>query len=238
MKTVKFDHPKYVGDPRNAVKIFNEKEVDELALLDITATPERRAPDFDLIEEIVSEAFMPVAYGGGITNEEDARKIVALGVEKILVNTVAAERPELISQLADGLGSQSVVVSIDVRIRRRGQREVYVRSAADRTKLDPVEYAIRAEQLGAGELLLTSVDRDGTQEGYDVDLIRSVTEAVSIPVIAAGGAGSIDDLGKAVNQGGAAAVAAGSLFVFQGRHRSVMINYPSRDELDEVFNQS
>jgi cyclase len=235
VKTVEFGAPKYVGDPRNAVKIFNEKEVDELALLDITATPEGRDPRYDLIEEIVSEAFMPVAYGGGVNDVEQASRIIALGVEKVLVNTAAVERPQLVTELAEGLGSQSVVVSIDVRRRRRGRMEVMTHCGTKRTKLGAVEAAVRAEELGAGELLLTSIDRDGTQAGYDLELVKSITDAVSIPVIASGGAGSTSDLAAAVEVGGASAVAAGSLFVFQGRHRAVMINYPAREELDEVL---
>lgn len=235
VKTVEFSDPKYVGDPRNAMKIFNEKEVDELALLDITATAEGRGPNFDLVAEIVTEAFMPVSYGGGITNVADARAVVALGVEKVIVNSAIAKDRSLLSALADALGRQSVVASIDVKRGRRGRLEVYTHSGTKRTKTDPVEFATSAVAAGAGEILLNSIDRDGTQTGYDVDLIKSVVEAVDVPVIATGGAGSVNDLGAAVNDGGAAAVAAGSLFVFQGRHRSVMISYPSRKELDSVF---
>ena len=235
MKTVEFGDPKYVGDPRNAVKIFNEKEVDELALLDIMATPENRRPQFDLIEEIVTEAFMPVSYGGGLTNVGDARTIVALGVEKVIVNSAIATDRQLLAVLADDLGRQSVVASIDVKRGRRGRMEVYTHSGRKRTKTDPVDFARSAVAAGAGEILLNSIDRDGTGSGYDVELIKSVVEAVDVPVIAVGGAGSVPDLRSAVVDGGAAAVAAGSLFVFQGRHRSVMISYPSREELDSAF---
>jgi cyclase len=235
VKTVKFANPKYVGDPRNAVKIFNDKEVDELALLDITATQERRSPDFELIQEIVSEAFMPVAYGGGIRSVDDARTVIALGVEKVIVNTAAVEKPGVISQLANRLGSQSVVVSIDARRGTRGRYEVVTRSASNRTNLNPVQFAAQATKSGAGELLLQSVDQDGTMAGYDLDLIRAVTSVVGVPVIAAGGAGSLEDLEAAVRIGGASAAAAGSLFVFRGRHRSVMISYPDSNRLEELF---
>ncbi len=235
VKTMKFDDPKYVGDPRNAMKIFNEKEVDELALLDITATNEGRSPNFELISEIVTEAFMPVSYGGGINNVADARRVINLGVEKVIINSAIATDRSLLSALADDLGRQSVVASIDVKQRRRGRQEVYTHSGKKRTKTDPVTFARSAVDAGAGEILLNSIDRDGRQNGYDIELIQSVVQAVDVPVIAAGGAGSIADLGAAVVEGGAAAVAAGSLFVFQGRHRSVMISYPSRSELDRVF---
>ena len=235
VKTIKFKEPKYIGDPRNAVKIFNEKEVDELAILDITATIEKRSPQFKLIEEIVSEAFMPVAYGGGIRNVKDAQNLINIGVEKIIINTYAHEDPGFIGQVSEVLGSQSVVVCIDVKHGLLGRYEVYSASGKKNMKVDPVSFAISMAKMGAGELIIQSMDRDGTMQGYDVDLIRSVSSRVDIPVIALGGAGEINDFKKAVDQGAASAVAAGSMFVFQGKHRAVLISYPEQATLKKLF---
>jgi len=238
VKTVKFKDPKYVGDPRNAVKIFNEREVDELLILDICATPEERAPQLELVREIVSEAFMPVAYGGGISSVEQARLVLALGVEKIVVSTVAAERPDFVRDASRALGSQSLVVCLDVKKGLLGRYEIRTHGGRRGTGQDPVSFARRMEQLGAGELIVNSIDRDGTGSGYDLELLANVTRAVRVPVIACGGAGGLDDFRKAVRLGGAAAVAAGSLFVFQGRHRAVLINYPDSQQLGRVFTGS
>ncbi len=235
VKTMKFKDPKYVGDPINAIKIFNDKEVDELVLLDITATGERRGPNFKIIEEVASECFMPLGYGGGINSLEDAKRILALGVEKIIVNTAAVENPSLVARLADSVGSQSVVVSVDVKKSLFGKYEVFTRSGTSNTKLDPAIYAQELEKMGAGELLLNSIDRDGLMTGYDVSLIKKVTGAVGIPVIACGGAGTLDHFGPAVKEGGASALAAGSMFVFQGKHRAVLISYPERARLESYF---
>lgn len=235
VKTVKFGEPKYVGDPINAVKIFNEKEVDELVFLDITATAANRGPNLELIRDIATEAFMPFGYGGGITTIKQVASLVALGVEKVVLNTSVVERPQFIREAADLVGSSSVVVSIDVKRSLLGRYEVVTRNASARSGLDPVAWAKRAASLGAGEILLTSVDREGTQKGYDLALVRQVTESVSIPVIASGGAGSLDDFRAAVQEGGASAVAAGSLFVFHGKHRAVLITYPDYRELEKVF---
>lgn len=226
VKTVKFDNPKYLGDPRNTVKIFNDKEVDELALLDIRATPERREPDYTLIQEIVNEAFMPVAYGGGIKTVEQGRRILKMGVEKVVVNTAAFDEPSLLSRMADQFGSQSVVASIDAKRNLFGRYDCVTQCGARKLKLDPVSAAQQMEEAGAGEILLNSIDRDGTFSGYDLTLVRSVADAVSVPVIACGGASSVDDMAAAVREGGASAVAAGSFFVFHGKHRAVLITYP------------
>ena len=235
VKTVRFRAPTYVGDPRNAVKIFNEKEVDELVVLDIEATHAGRPPQFELLKEIVSEAFMPVAYGGGIQSIEHARAIIALGVEKIVVSTAAVQIPALVASAVRELGSQSVVVCLDVRRSLLGRYEVHTHGGRRNAKLDPVRFAKQMESEGAGELIVNSIDRDGTQSGYDLDLIRQVSGAVGVPVVACGGAGSLEDLGRAVREGGAAAVAAGSLFVFHGRHRAVLISYPSPEDLKHLF---
>jgi cyclase len=235
VKTVRFKEPTYLGDPRNTVKIFNEKEADELVLLDITATPEKRKPKFDLIKEIVSEAFMPVAYGGGIRDIEDARKMLALGVEKIVIGTYAAENPAFVSEAATQCGSQSVVVCLDVKRNMFGRYEVYADCGRRSTRRDPVSLARELEARGAGEIMVNAIDRDGVMSGYDNNLLRSVSDSVRVPVIACGGAGRVEDFREAVEKGGASAVAAGSLFVFQGKHRAVLISFPSQADLRRVF---
>jgi cyclase len=235
VKTTRFKDPKYVGDPINAIKIFNDKEVDELVLLDITATRENRGPAFSVIEEVASECFMPLAYGGGIRKVEEARRILKLGVEKVVFNATAWREPQVLSRASREFGAQAVVASIDVRRKLFGRYEVFVDGGTRGTGADAVEYAQRMENAGAGEILLNSIDRDGTMKGYEVELIAKVTSAVSIPVIALGGAGSVKDFSQAISQGGAAAVAAGSMFVFHGPHRAVLITYPGRDELARVL---
>ena len=230
VKTVRFKQPTYVGDPINAVKIFNDREVDELAILDITATPERRDPPFDHLKEIAGECFMPLSYGGGIRSVEQARRLFSLGVEKVVINTAAAEQPSLLTAIADEYGSQAVIAGIDVKKDWLGRTRVFNRSGSNNTGREPVEYARAMAAAGAGEILLNSIDRDGTMGGYDVELIEQVSHAVPIPLVACGGAGSIDHLAAAI-QAGASAVAAGSLFVFAGPRRAVLINYPSAAEL-------
>jgi cyclase len=235
VKTVKFKDPRYVGDPINAVRIFNAKEVDELTFLDITATVEKRPPQFKLLSEIAGECFMPLGYGGGIRTVEDIREILSVGMEKVIINSYAVENPAFIRQAADLFGSQSVVVSMDVKRTFFGKYELYTHGGKKPTGRDPVSFAVEMQQMGAGELFLNSIDRDGTMQGYDIDLIKKVTESVSIPVIACGGAGGLDDFADAVDKGGASAVAAGSFFVFQGKHRAVLISFPSPEELQRTF---
>jgi cyclase len=235
VKTIKFKEPGYIGDPINAVRIYNEKEVDELIFLDIAATIEGRRPPFKVLSEIASECFMPVAYGGGIRNLDDIEAVFRLGIEKVALNSYAVENPSFIRLAADRFGSQSIVVSVDARKKAFGRYEVYSRGGTKGTGLDPIKFAVQMEQMGAGEILLTSVDRDGTQEGYDIELIQKVASAVSIPVIASGGAGKVEDFGVAVKQGGASACAAGSMVVYFGRNRAVLINFPDRKELEQVL---
>ncbi len=234
-KTLRFQDPIYLGDPINVVKIFNDKGVDELLFLDIAATNEKRPPNYSLIEEIATECFMPLGYGGGVRSIEDMEELFRCGVEKISINTTAVECLDLISEAAQHFGSQAVIVSIDVKKTKVDQYQVYTHAGKKNTGLEPVEFAQRVQNLGAGELLLNSIDRDGTMQGYDLDLIRNVSQVVSIPVIACGGAGSIEDLARVVKEGGASAAAAGSLFVFQGKHRAVLISYPEQEELNKVF---
>jgi cyclase len=235
VKTVRFSKPTYVGDPINAVKIFNDKEVDELVLLDITASVRQKPPDFRLLENIANEAFMPLGYGGGVRTEDDVRRILKIGFEKIVLNSVAASDPGFIRRAAAIVGCQSIVISVDVRKKLFGGYEVYTQSGNRGTGQDPVSFARRAQEEGAGELILHSIDRDGTMAGYDVPLLRQVTAAVTIPVVALGGAAGLPDFAEAVKAGGASAVAAGSLFVFHGKHRAVLINYPERAALDSTF---
>jgi cyclase len=234
VKTVKFENPDYIGDPINAVKIYNDKEVDELIFLDITATVEKKDPPFKIISEIASECFMPYTYGGGIHSLEDMRRIFNLGVEKIAINSYAVESPDFIRQAAKEFGNQSIVASIDVKRKLMGKYEVFTKSGTNPTGLGPVEHAKRMEEMGAGEILLTSIDRDGTWEGYDLELIKTVAEAVNVPLIVCGGAGSIEDFGKAVDAG-ASACAAGSMVVYQAKNRGVLINFPKQTELRTVL---
>lgn len=234
VKTVGFKNPTYVGDPINAIKIFNDKEVDELILLDITATTSAKGPAFEIIADIAGECFMPVAYGGGITAVEQMRRILGIGIEKIVINSAAIGTPELIAAAAREFGSQAVVVSIDVRKNLLGRYEVRSHSGTRGTGLYPEAWARKAQEMGAGEIMLTSIERDGVMRGYDLELIDRVSGAVNIPVIAAGGAGKLSDFAQAV-QHGADAVAAGAMFVFHGPHRAVLITYPSRSDLRAVI---
>lgn len=235
VKTIKFRDASYIGDPVNTVRIYNEQEVDELVFLDITATTQEKEIQFEVIDEIAGECYMPVTYGGGIRSVDQMSKIFSLGVEKVVINSAAVETPELISEAARRFGSQSIVVSMDVKRRFLGGYEIYTHGGTRRTRLDPITHAKRMSAAGAGELLVTSIDRDGTMSGYDLELTRAVSDSVEVPVIACGGAGSIDDFGLAVQQGGASAVAAGSLVVYQGTNRAVLINFPAREELESVL---
>jgi cyclase len=219
----------------NAVRIFNEKEVDELVLLDIAATAEGRPPDFQLVSEIASECFMPLAYGGGIRTIDQIRQLFTLGVEKVIINAEAITTPGLVESAAKIFGSQSIAVSIDAKRNVWGKYEVYTVGGRQRTGLSPASAARQMESMGAGEILLTSIDRDGTLAGYDIPLIRQVARTISIPVIACGGAGCVGDFSVAVSEGGASAVAAGSLFVFHGPHRAVLISYPPITDLEQAL---
>lgn len=235
VKTIRFKNPTYVGDPINAVKIFNEKEVDELVFLDITATPQNKKPPFTVIEHIASECFMPLAYGGGVRSVADVKRILSLGVEKVVVNSYAAENPKFVTEVASVFGSQSLVISIDVKKNLFGKYQVVTHSAKTNISKDPVSYAQEMVQNGAGEILINSVDRDGTMQGYDTQLIKLVSDSVDVPVIACGGAGKPEHFADAVKHGGASATAAGSMFVFHGKHRAVLINFPTQAKLEEIL---
>jgi len=234
VKTVKFKNSKYIGDPINAVRIFNEKEVDEIIVLDIGATLLGTGPNLDLLGDIASEAFMPFGCGGGITDIDQVKQLYALGVEKVVLNSALGSNPGLVSDTADIAGSSGVVVSIDVRRNWRGRYSVFVRSGQKDLKRDPVEYACEMEKQGAGEIMLNDISRDGTMTGYDLKLIQLVSDAVSIPVVAAGGAGELSHFREAVDHG-ASAAAAGSMFVYHGKHRAVLITYPNYFELERLL---
>jgi cyclase len=235
VKTVRFGNPRYIGDPINVVQIFNDLEVDEVVVLDIGAARGRGEPDPDLVGRIASEGFMPFAYGGGVRSLEDAERMFARGIEKIVLNTAAIETPALVSALARTCGSQAVVASIDARRDSSGAYSTWTRGGARDCGRPPDEVASSMEALGAGEIFIQSIDRDGTYRGYDLELIRRVSGTVTIPVVACGGAGAYSDLATAIHEGGASAAAAGSLFVFQGQDLGVLVNFPSPEELEGLF---
>lgn len=237
VKGSRFKDHKYVGDPINAVKIFNEKEVDELVFLDIGATQNGTGPNFELLADIASQAFMPFGYGGGITSIEQIEKLFKLGVEKVILNTAAYDNEALISAASKMAGAQSIVVSIDVKKSAFGAYNVFTNSGSKKTKWNPVDFARHVEQLGAGEILLCSMDREGTAKGYDTKLIENVADAVDIPVVALGGARNIQDFGQAVSAG-ASAVSAGDMFTFHGKFKAVLITYPPYDELQDVLGKA
>lgn len=233
VKTIGFSKPRYLGDPVNAVKIFNKKGVDELSILDISATREHRGPDFDLLQDIATEAFMPLSYGGGITSMSQVKKLFAIGYEKVVFNTSLVENPDLIKEAVDYAGSQSVVASIDVKTDILGRRNCYIHAGTVKTHLCPVSMAKEAEKIGVGEILLNSINRDGMMNGYDLELVSSVADNVNIPVIACGGAGKLDDIKSVLVEGRAHAAAAGSLFVYYGRNKAILITAPSESDYIE-----
>jgi len=240
VKTVKFKDPKYVGDPINAVKIFNEKEVDELIVVDIDASRYGKEPDYKMIENLAVECRMPLCYGGGIKNISQAQKIFGLGVEKIAFSSAAIENPQIISEIAERVGNQSVVVVLDIKKKTLSSKyELYIHNGTKSTGIDPISFAVEMQKLGAGEIVVNSIDQDGVMKGYDMNLINKIREVISIPITAMGGAGSLDDIGNVICEHGIIGVAAGSLFVFKGKYRAVLINYPTQqvknDLLDNYF---
>lgn len=235
VKTVAFKDPVYVGDPINVIRIFNEKEVDEIVVLDIGATVKGNRPPFELISKMASECYMPLAYGGGISCLEDIKKLINSGVEKVVINSCAVANPNFVKEASGSFGSQSIIISIDVKRDKSDSYKIFTHNGSENTGLDPVEFSKTMETNGAGEIFLNSIEKDGTQEGYDIELIKKVTSALSIPVIACGGAARLSDLNRAIKEGGASAVAAGSLFVFYGKSKAVLISYPSASELEDVF---
>jgi cyclase len=238
VKTVNFKSPKYVGDPINAVRIFNEKEVDELIVLDIDATAQNRAPDFKVVEDLAGECRMPLCYGGGVKTIEDAVRIFSLGVEKIAISSHAVEKPSFISDLAERVGTQSVVVILDVKKDLKGRYELLIRNGTRQTGKDPVQLAREFEKLGAGEIVINSIDNDGVMKGYDLELLEKVRQAVGVPMTAMGGAGSLNDIAQLIAKFGIVGAAAGSLFVFKGVFRAVLINYPNPTEKDALVRKA
>ena len=232
VKSIRFKNYTYVGDPINAVKVFNEKEIDEIVILDIDATREKRPPNFSKIKEIAGEAFIPLAYGGGITTTKEIEQLFHEGVEKVILNYSAATNPNLVTEAAKLVGSQSIVVSVDVKKNLFGKYKVQIKNGSEKIDEDPADYAKRMQEIGAGEIFLNSIDRDGTYEGYDTALIEKISSRLSIPLIACGGASTVEDFYQAVHHG-ASATAAGSMFVFQRPHKAVLISYPSQVELKE-----
>lgn len=237
VKTQGFKEPKYVGDPINAVRIFNEKEADELMVLDIDATVNKVAPDFALIAKLAAECRMPLCYGGGVTTAEQAARIVDMGVEKVAVSAAAIATPSLLTQMADAVGRQSTVAVVDVRKRTglfaKGY-EVCTHNGKTSHKVDPVTLAVRLQEAGAGEIVVNSIDRDGHMQGYDLELVAQFKQALKVPVTFLGGAGSLDHLGDLVSKLGVVGAAAGSLFVFKGKYRAVLINYPTPQQKKQL----
>ncbi|MBJ92991.1 MAG: imidazole glycerol phosphate synthase subunit HisF [Rickettsiales bacterium] len=236
VKTVRFGESKYVGDPINAVKIFNEKAVDELVVIDIDATAKGTEPNYELIANLASECRMPLCYGGGIKSVQQARQIVSLGVEKVALSSAAIERPQLVAEIAEQVGNQSVVTVLDIKKKRLWSRyEVFTHNGKRATGQDPVSLARTLEAQGAGEIVINAIDRDGVMEGYDLELARKIREATSVPLTVLGGAGSLADVRALIDAFGVIGASAGSLFVFKGIYRAVLINYPSAEERRDLL---
>ena len=239
VKTKQFASPKYVGDPINAVRTFNDKEVDELIVLDIDATTNDVSPNLSLIEKISHECSMPLCYGGGIRSVELMRQIISLGVEKVALSSAVLNQPDLVQEASQILGSQSVVVVLDVKKTRLfGKYEVVVENGTKRTGIDPVAMAKKFAEAGCGEIVINSVDQDGVMQGYDLTLVKRIKEVIDVPLTCLGGAGSLDDIQHLINQVGTVGAAAGSLFVFKGKYKAVLINYPTKEEKLRLFSQS
>lgn len=235
VKTVRFGNYGYIGDPINTVRIFNELEIDELCFLDIRATVEGREPNLEILQQISNECFMPLSYGGGVKDFKTAKQILSIGFEKLVINTEAFRTPSFVTTLADHFGAQAVIASIDVKKNLWGKYSVFIKDGTEKIGVDPVEWAVRLQELGAGEILLTSMDKDGTWNGFDVELTRKVSEAVSIPVIANGGAGNIQHIGEVVKSGHASAVSLGSMVVYQKKEMGVLVNFPDKQELEKIL---
>ena len=236
VKSVKFKNYRYIGDPINAVKIFNDLKADEIVFLDILASKEKRTISLDFIHNVGDEANMPFAVGGGIRTIQDIKEIIKAGAEKVIINTYAVENPGFIKKASDFFGSSTIVVSIDVKKKLFSKNQVYIYAGNKSSGLDPVSFAKLMEEMGAGEIIINSIANDGLMKGYDLVLIRDISKAVDIPVIAAGGAGATENFNKAINSSYASAVAAGSMFVFHGPRKAVLINYPNIDEINNIFN--
>ena len=239
VKTVNFAKPKYVGDPINAVKIFNEKEVDELIVLDIDASVQNREPEYGMIRNLAAECRMPLCYGGGVKTVEQVERIISLGVEKVVMSSAAVSDLELVLRAAEVVGNQSIVVVMDVKKTRRSSNyELWTHNAGTPTGRSPVEFAKQMEKLGAGEVVINAIDQDGVMKGYDLDLVSEIREAIRLPITVLGGAGSLKDVAALIHSFGIIGAAAGSLFVFKGIYRAVLINYPNRAEKDALISEA
>ena len=235
VKTVKFKYSKYVGDPINAVRIFNEKEVDELAVFDIDASVLGNEPDYVLIEKLANQSRMPICYGGGVKTVEQAQKIFSLGIEKIALSSSVINNPILISEISERVGSQSVIVVLDVKKKTFGGYEIYTHNGKKNTAINPIKFAQKAQDLGAGEIVINSIDNDGMMKGFDTNIINKIRQVVTIPLTVLGGAGSLVDIKEIIHKHGIIGVAAGSLFVFKGVYKAVLINYPSKLDKSKIF---
>ena len=237
VKTVKFKNPSYIGDPINTVRIFNELEVDELCFLDIRASLQNRQPNLDILRQISNECFMPLSYGGAIKDFETAKKILSIGFEKLVLNTQAYHQLELLTQLSRHFGTQAVIASIDAKKNIWGKYQVYVNDGTQKIDNDVIEWAEALESAGAGEILITSIERDGTWSGFDIELTKKVADAVSVPVIANGGAGSLEHIGEVVRKGNASAACLGSMVVYQQKGMGVLVNFPDKKNLKKILDQ-
>jgi len=235
-KGIKFKNHQYVGDPINTIKIFNEKEVDELVIFDIIASKDNKPIDFEYLKEIVSEAFMPIGYGGGVKSIEDAKNLFSIGIEKVILNTNAILNSNLIKELVDVFGSQSIVFSLDVKKTLFGGKKVFIKSGTKNTKLNPLDVALQMQKLGVGEIILNDIDRDGTFSGYDLDIIKDISSKLDIPLVASGGASNLNDF-KLAKVAGAHACAAGAMFVYHMPHRAVVISYPKYEEIRKILGE-
>ncbi len=235
VKTVNFSNPKYVGDPINAVRIFNEKQVDELVILDIDATTRGREPDYKMIEHWASECRMPLCYGGGVISVEQAQRIFSLGVEKVAISSAALKNPNLVRSIAEQVGSQSVVVILDIKKKFFGGYEIYTHNGKQSTGKDPFTFAQHLEELGVGEIVVNSIDNDGVMKGYDYNLIEKLRKSTTVPLTALGGAGDLQDIENLIKKFGIIGACAGSLFVFKGRYKAVLINYPTNEQKDKLI---
>ena len=238
VKTVKFKDPVYVGDPINVVRIFNEKESDELMVIDIDATVQNREPDFKMIENLASVCRMPLCYGGGIKTVEQATRIFNLGVEKIALSSAAIENPKLVSDIAKEVGNQSVVIVIDVKKKMFGGYDIYTHNGTKKAKLDLEKFILDLQSLGVGEIVLNSIDNDGVMKGYDISLIDKVKSLINVPITVLGGAGSLEDIKTLIDRFGIIGCSVGSLFVFKGKYKAVLINYPKDSEKKQLFNSN
>lgn len=238
VKSIQFKNHKYIGDPINAVKIFNEKEVDEIMILDIDATAHDREPDYKLIEALASECRMPLCYGGGVKTVEQAQKIFELGVEKVAISSEFVHNPKLITEIGTRVGSQSIIVVLDVKKSKLGKYEIWTHNATKNTGKDPVEFAKEVELLGAGEVVINSIDADGMMKGYDIELINKIRNVISLPLTVLGGAGTLKDIGSLISKYKIIGAAAGSLFVFKGVFKAVLINYPSPSEKAALLSEN